>query len=350
MAQIDVKITDLDTFDSNRIKESDILLLASSLGANSTFNNVTCQFQTFVDYILNLNRNVDAKWIFKVTVENPSMQSTRFDISDFREKIISNEVNLNDMLELNGTGFYYNNNVLFPPNILKKTYNGINSKDISQFSVANLDYANRIFGYLYNTLSNKITSAFNSTFNNSTFLKSNVGDIIFSKDLSTENQVRSVYGNGEIITSFDNRIQIQTIDTKWIQHGKYVLTGAKENVVKNNNNKTGGEETCKLALPEHNHIVTAHNHTVDASATVNSGKWITYFSTGSATKAAVGEDKTAKNIIKSMAGKTVTAKSTTSVSFNDVSVPTMESGNADKNSTINVMQPTMFFYIWERIA
>jgi hypothetical protein len=154
---------------------------------------------------------------------------------------------------------------------------------------------------------------------------------------------------------YDSSSQAIAPNTKWKLHGKaevnkrYVLTGANTNVEFNKQEPTGGSDEHDYALPSHTHTVDPHSHSASLNMTISSGKWVASIDWGN-NKLKDGEEPHKREnavALRSVNDTDVDISFSQTAYFNETTGSVSYEGNLP--STFNCIQPTMYFYIWERV-
>ena len=307
--------------------------------------------------ILHRPRTVTKQWIFD-SKEYPPLQTTRMNAETFFNQYIIDSNNRKDIITLNGNGNYSNNNNFFPRN-LDSTM--LDAEDISQYSIANLDYVNRMAALLYDYWIDLLKN-FSDTIAHSGMVQSAVGMFVYSTTLSksdssnSNSNIRKFYGMGQKLCEIGDKIYYAP-NTSWLQHkGKYFLIAANNNdIVEFNKAEATKNNPVDITINKdyispHTHKIDSHSHTVNVSGSASNqslqvGTW-------------PGSGVSKK--IKTHSREDAHGVRSGSVTITGTSVSYSASGDVggSDNSTIhtsgedwslNIEQSFKEVYVWERI-
>ena len=211
------------------------------------------------------------------------------------------------------------------------------------------------FGYLFDSMINALSSTYAQEFLNvssrNKYVRSSVGDFVFSTTCANEQDLKNVFGNGELLYEIGGE-RICAPNTFWKKHGEYVLRGANSNVVFNNSTTSiqSNNDNITIPLANHGHTLLSHNHgNIKAKASIDSGKWVVSISAGKKT----GDDETSKHHRYALNGTTdgtVTVKAKASGSLGDDNNFSCTEVGTNDTVTTSKIQPTFYCWVWERIG
>lgn len=356
MAVVFVKITDLNEALLSDVSDSDYFLQASPMvslddadaSSDVQYISRTACISSFINYITSQERNVTGHWRF-TAVKEPPEQNTRFSITDYVNNILLKKDNRSNCINLTGNGYYSDNPTLFPhsPTATKS------SLSVSQYSIANLDYVNRVFANVFDSLINELAGAYNREFGmlgGKRYIRSSVGDFVFSttKSLSSEAQLQAIYGDGQVLYTIGGQ-QIRAPLTRWKKHGEYVLRGASSGVEANKDSSSDGSNNnlLEIPLPTHGHTLSKHTHGgVKVKAWVDGGKWVTDIWTGDEK---MKDDSHAKYHRKALQGVSKgNVKVAAEASLTIGSSKNFNCSYVGTDNKVSKIQPTFYCWVWER--
>lgn len=362
MAYIFVKTTDLFEALPEDVRRSDFFLQSTPIIKpdsnevipNQQYISRVAAISSFIDYILVGNRKVTGHWTFS-SGSLPPEQTTHFGIDDYINNILLSSANRSDCISLNGNGYYSENETLFPHDPAAIS----SSIDVSQYSIPNLDYINRLYGYIFDSILKKIRDTYLYNFitqSGTNYIQSSVGDFVFSTFLSKcddsndNTNIKKWYGMGQKLYDFGDE-EISAPNTNWVKHGEYVLRGANSGVVPGrgvSNNSNNNDVSIPLAW--HGHTLVRHQHGgISVKAEVKSGKWVTSIGTGDK----MGDNETShhhRNNLKSVPPTfPITVTANASASIGDDKNYSCSTVGTEDNPKVSKIQPTYYCYIWERV-
>ena len=357
--QEDVKISELSNDPSLSNDYHLFLGVREQFLENGEINNISpyysyaIQLSTFTDAILNRKNTVTKEWIFN-SKENPPLQKTRFDPRNFcNSYIISSNSKRKDVI--NNTNTYSDNNTFFP-NEYESTM--LTSTNVTQYSIANLDYVDRMAALLYETWINSISS-FISAIQKNAILPSKVGDTIFSTTLSSEALVRQYYGNGRLLFKLGD-YEAYAPDTHWIQHkgdpspkNDYLIVASESGVSQRTPGSDDGDNSkrhiTKRYLKTHHHPLGSHSHeiTVSGSSSQEFAKWISV-NTKKPDQLRGGGDAWDDGNLDYAFGTTMNIETSNGVSLNQHGSFTSHENGIEYD--IDIRQAFKRVYVWERTS
>lgn len=306
--------------------DDDLFLKSSILKENQALDNIndnayksnSFNALSIIQNIFSKPRTITKNWEFSIPGRPPTI-SVEIDPFGFVSAILSNTHNRRDAIYLSGGEYTQRTS---------DGYDAISSSlSVSQFSITNLDYANRIAAWIYDDIINRLSNIIEIQ-KKRTF----VGQIIHTTKLSTKALVKNVYGQ----------------DTDWIQHVGYTLRGTDSNahVVFNDNKKTAGDNgTRTMPLINHSHSVShTHDFSVGGGVSVTQSivfRSLTWKGQGGAQKNG-GAHPFWSQILNSGSSKSDSKKTSSyTILLNNKSI---------NDSPLDIRQPYKNVYIWERIS
>jgi len=359
-----VKINELEKTSWNNIDEENDLLLKSHLFDGSiesflkknidqnSFYSDSLTFEKFFIWILQNNQHIIKRWIFN-SKENPPLQLSLFDAKNFFDLYFKKKENIGGLI--NNSGLY------------KSTYfqnasdTIIDSSNANKYSIANLDYVNRIIAMIYDKLRDSIhllLKMFIEINGNLYYEPSYIGQIIHgtdrivpSKTGRIDQYVRQIYGDGSLIFKLDDLIEIRKPNTTWILHkDEYSLAASSTNIISGSNGlhkDDGNNSLVDTPLIKHDHDVEAHGHTSGGKIT-GSVSIATFL-----TKFIGGNDKSGSGSVSSIPPEPANKTTPTCTSVNkSCSGSSFSINNYTGDSTlkIDIQQAYKYCYIWERVS
>ena len=315
-----VKITDLTEYkEKNQIKKSDLVLKSSFLSNShnlDTYSSNSLSTSVIVNDFFTKPRTITNTWNFVISANAPSIPF-RVDTKEYIDYVLSNFENRKDAINLSG-GYY-----------TQRTFgdydNEKSSLSVSQYSIANLDFINRLAAWIYDDIVSRISTVIEVKKQTSF-----VGQIIHSTTLSSKSLLKEKYGE----------------NTNWIQHVGYTLRGVNSDVSFNKLSADGGSNNNRtMPLIEHNHTIK-HSHTTSwgNSGSFNGGNVLVNIDSGSGAHGGSRYDGA------SVGGQTYNAKASKSSTLTTDSVAIILKNASSGNVSLDIRQPYKNVYIWERIS
>ena len=346
---VDSKISELRS--SYIDEEKDFLLInskqfeddESTLVFSNPYTSSKIQVSSFFEAIVSRSRTISSEWSF---LSVPELR-TRYGIKDLIDNVLLNPENRRDAIELSG-GFYTQKASDFS--------SSVSSLSVSQYSIANLDYVNRLACLIYSSLLTMV-----DTYMNATLVQSCVGDVIHSTTLrpsasynnvsqSGDNQdamVRDLFGANRVIYSLNN-IEWREPDTQWkLSAISCLIAGTTQNSAIGSTEGQTDIILSKDQLIKHSHNTESHGHG-NASVTASVSQY-------GYTNIEIGRQGEMKGSTGPCGDVTATFASikgyysgSASNGTNEVSQETSNSGI--RNATINVEQSYKNVYVWVRVG
>lgn len=366
---IESKISELNPF--RILEEKDLLLKCEknydtdgALDLKKPYTSHRIEISSFLSAIFSRERTISVDWNFDKVPE----QKIRYSINDFIDNVLLDKTNREDAINLNG-GFY--------DSLSKDFKEEIDALDASEYSIANIDYVNRVAALVYAALLNLVT-----TYANIEICQSSIGDVIHSTTLSIAKSytdgdgnrieessrnrgdaiVRNTFGAGRTIFEFGDFI-LKEPDTQWIlsaQNRIIAGTDASSDIGKEN-----GHISIQVDnVLNHSHSIgnnpQAHSHnTGEVKASVSKNGMIKFncgfpdVDTGGSGSPKGSKGYNADLGIPSGAGKSSGSssdRSKTQTSKNPIKSNKDKTPNGSNSGSINIEQAYKDVFVWVRIA